>query len=456
MAAMAAEKVEMTILALEAEALAGLERLLRESGPEPGAVAGWLGAARLIERACLFDRRGRLLYPEALSTDEGPVMAALLAELSPGFWDRGGRRHIRAGDHVILAAALPRGEAAPVLAVLTLDEEYLRREVLARALGGLEGPSVPVVLDARERPVYSAQPVDRAQRVLTVAFGEALPEWRLALYQPEGTSVRDAVRRQAMLFTSLFALLLVVIVLGLCATYRVVQRESEMARLKSDFVANVSHDLKTPLALIRMFGETLELGRVRDAATRQEYYGVITRESERLTRLINNVLDFSRIEGGRQRYDVRPGTLEPVIHEALEAFRYPLAQDGFKVELAVEPGLPRVAIDPDAIGQAVANLIDNAIKYSGDGRRIRVEARRAGDEVRLSVEDDGLGIPAEELPRIFDKFYRAGQSDTQGRRGSGLGLTLVRHVMEAHGGRVTVESAPRRGSRFTLHLRAAA
>jgi signal transduction histidine kinase len=236
------------------------------------------------------------------------------------------------------------------------------------------------------------------------------------------------------------------------ATYRLVRRESEMARLKSDFVANVSHDLKTPLSLIRMFSETLELGRVSDEATRREYYEVITRESERLTRLIDNVLDFSRIEGGRQRYDIAPSPIEPVVQEVLDAFRYALARQGFAVEVDVAPDLPEVPIDADAVKQALANLVDNAIKYSGERRRLRVAARRAGDEVRIEVADDGVGIPAAETERIFEKFYRIGRSETQGRRGSGVGLALVKHIALAHGGRVSVESRVGEGSRFTLHL----
>jgi signal transduction histidine kinase len=332
------------------------------------------------------------------------------------------------------------------------SEEAVKREVLAKTLGGLEGPSVLAVLDRTDNQVYPSRPIEGAQRVLTVAFGEALPTWRVALYQPDGVAAQGGVRRQAMLFTAAFALLLVVIALGLGATYRVVRRESEMARLKSDFVANVSHDLKTPLSLIRMFGETLELGRAPDEATRREYYAVITRESERLTRLIDNVLDFSRIEGGRQRYDIAPHPVEPLVHDVLEAFRYPLAQRGFKVDVVVAPDLPDVLMDPAAVKQALGNLVDNAIKYSGERRRLAVAARAEGDRVAIEVADEGIGIPAAEVKRIFEKFYRIGRSETQVSRGSGVGLALVKHIAEAHGGRVTVESRPGEGSRFTLHL----
>jgi signal transduction histidine kinase len=230
------------------------------------------------------------------------------------------------------------------------------------------------------------------------------------------------------------------------------RRETEMARLKSDFVANVSHDLKTPLSVIRMFGETLEMGRVTGEDRRRDYYRVITRESERLSRLIDNVLDFSRIEGGRQTYEMAPTPVEPVIRGTLEAFAYPLAQQGFKVEVNVAPDLPEVTMDADAVGQALANLVDNAIKYSGDDRVLTVDARVVDGRLVIGVADHGLGIAPEERERIFEKFYRVGRSDTQGRRGSGVGLALVRHIAHAHGGDVMVESAPGKGSRFSLRL----
>jgi signal transduction histidine kinase len=308
------------------------------------------------------------------------------------------------------------------------------------------------VTDHRDRLVYARADGTRAEVVAAVPLSEALPAWRLALYQPPGASPRAAIDRQIMLFTGAFGLLLLVIAAGLVATYRTVRQETEAARLKAEFVANVSHDLKTPLSLIRVFGETLEMGRVSDEATRQEYYRVITRESERLSRLIENVLDFSRIEGDRRTYDLVPVTLEPLIRDTVESFGYVLAQQGFKVDVAVPAGLPEVPMDAEAVAQALGNLIDNAIKYSETRKVLRVEAALQDGGLALTVGDEGIGIPREEQGKIFDKFYRVGRSETQGRRGSGVGLALVRHVAEAHGGRVAVESRPGEGSRFTLWL----
>jgi signal transduction histidine kinase len=344
----------------------------------------------------------------------------------------------------------PRRE--PVLVAYARDVEALRRDILETSLGALESPTIVAVLDQDGRPVYARTPLDRAEPVLAVPLREGLPNWRVAVYAPPGASPRAVVRRQVMLFTGAFGVLVAVIVAGVVLTWRLTRRETEMAQLKADFVANVSHDLKTPLSVIRMFGETLEMGRVPDEARRQEYYRIITHESERLSHLIDNVLDFSRIEGGRRRYDLAPTAVEPLIRETLDAFAYPLEQQGFKVEVAVASELPDVPMDAEAIGQALANLIDNAIKYSDADRVIAVDARRDGDGIALSVADRGVGIAPSEHARIFEKFYRVGRSETQGRRGSGVGLALVRHVAEAHHGRVSVESTPGQGSRFTLWL----
>ena len=454
MAAMAAEKVEM-MLRREEDAL--LDRLREALGAPAAAPAldALVRGAPLVDRLYVLDRRGRELYPPATGPEDAAVLAALSVEVAAGFWERGGRRELRVGDRLVVAVILETRAGAPVLVACTRDIEALRRHVLETTLGTLESPAILAVLDHAGRPVYSRAPLQDAERLTAVAFRTGLPAWQLAVYQPPGTSPRHAMRRQVALFTAAFAVLLGVIAAGAVATLRLVRRESEVARLKAEFVANVSHDLKTPLAVIRMYGETLEMGRVPDEPRRQEYFRVIARESERLSHLIDNVLDFSRIEGGRRRYDIAPAAVEPLVREALDAFAHPLEQQGFKVEVDLAPDLPAVDADAEAVVQALGNLIDNAIKYSGAERNLTVGARVEGGRLGVTVADRGIGIPAAEHDRIFEKFYRVGRSETQGRRGSGVGLALVRHVAEAHGGEVTVASAPGAGSRFTLWLRLA-
>jgi len=451
-AQMAAEKVEMALVRAEQDAIAALQAAALAPDFGAAAVEAWKARHALFDAVYVLDRQGRVLYPVSWTRDEADLVTAMRAEISQGFWDRGGRRHVEVGGHVLLAAVIPGSSRGPLLVGLRRDDQVLHREVLEKTLGGTESPGSLAILDGNGRAVFGSPALDRAEPVLTVPFGEALPAWRVALYPPAGLSPREMVRRQAMIFMAALALLLVVIAGGLVATYRLVRRESEIARLKSDFVANVSHDLKTPLALIRMFAETLEMDRVPDERRRREYYGVLTRESERLSRLIDNVLDFSRIESGGQRYQIAPGPVEPIVHEVIESFRHPLHQQGFTVDVTVEPDLPDVPLDGDAMKQALANLVDNAMKYSGDRRHVRVAARRDGAGVAVEVADDGIGVPLSERERIFEKFYRVGRSETQGRRGSGVGLALVKHIVEAHGGRVTVDGRPGEGSCFTLHL----
>jgi signal transduction histidine kinase len=452
MAAMAVDKIEMTLRETENGLIAGLQGALESRGPLAGELDAFRAAHPLVRRLYLFDRRGELLYPATRDESDAVIFARLLAEVSQGFWERGGRRELTGGDQIALAVILRGADGRPVLAVLTWDVEVLCEAILARTVRTLEAPTILAVLDARDRPIFSKESLAGADRVLAVPFRERLASWRLAVYQPPGDSPRQAVRRQVMLFMFAFGVLLVVIAAGTVLTWRLTRREAEMAQIKSDFVANVSHDLKTPLSVIRMYGETLEMGRVTDERRRQEYYGVIARESERLSRLIENVLDFARIEGGQRTYAIVPTAVEPVIRDTLEAFGHPLAIEGFAVDVRVPADLPDVPMDGEAIAQALSNLVDNAIKYSAEKRSLTVEARLAGGELALAVADSGVGIPREEQSRIFEKFYRVGRSETQGRRGSGVGLALVRHIAEAHGGRVTVESTPGEGSRFTVWL----
>jgi signal transduction histidine kinase len=265
-------------------------------------------------------------------------------------------------------------------------------------------------------------------------------------------SIEDDVRRWAMGKMALIGFIDVVLGGGLFLVYSNVRRELHLSRLKSDFVANVSHELKTPLALIRLFAETLELGRVPTEEKAKQYYRVINKESQRLTQLINNILDFSRIEAGRREYRFAPTDVGRVVNEVVDAYRFQIEQQGFALEVDVPEGLPEVQLDKEALGQALINLVNNAIKYSQDEKQIRIAVREQSGRLLLSVADRGIGIAKSEQKKIFEKFYRAENSLVHDTKGSGLGLSLVRHILDAHGGAVEVESAPGKGSTFTLAL----
>jgi signal transduction histidine kinase len=265
-------------------------------------------------------------------------------------------------------------------------------------------------------------------------------------------SIEEEVRRLAVTKTALIGFIDLMLLAGLGLVWTNVRRELRLSRLKSDFVANVSHELKTPLALIRLFAETLELGRVPTEEKKKQYHGIINKESRRLTQLINNILDFSRIEAGRKEYRFRRADAGAVVRDVVDAYRFPIEHAGFALELDVADDLPEMEIDPEALSQALINLLNNAIKYSPDEKSIRVSARREGDHVRVTVKDRGIGIPKAEQKRIFEKFYRVESTLVHTTKGSGLGLALVQHIAEAHGGHVEVASAPGEGSAFTLSL----
>jgi signal transduction histidine kinase len=250
----------------------------------------------------------------------------------------------------------------------------------------------------------------------------------------------------------ILGVLSVLMIGGLVLTYRSVNKQVALARLKSDFVSNVSHELRTPLALIRLYAETLELGRITTQDKKNEYYSIIRKESERLTALINNILDFSRIEAGAKEYDFRETDIAELVRNTLDSYRFQIEQQGFALEEQIDPGIPRVRVDREAIARALVNLVNNALKYSDNEKFLGVRLYRDNAVLKLEVSDRGIGIERNEQARIFEKFYRTCDPLVHNTKGSGLGLSLVQHITHAHGGEVEVESTPGRGSKFTMKL----
>jgi two-component system phosphate regulon sensor histidine kinase PhoR len=228
----------------------------------------------------------------------------------------------------------------------------------------------------------------------------------------------------------------------------------------------VSHELKTPLSLIRMFAELLATGKHKGEGAGREYAGIITRESDRLAHLIDNVLDFARLERGKASYNFAEGRMQEVVERALEVCRFRLEKEKIRLRLEIADDLPLVRMDEDAMTLVLLNLVDNAAKYGGsdggnDGAgdeaagEVWVKLARVPGGVALSVRDRGSGISPEDQKRIFERFYRADNARVRNVRGSGIGLSLVKHIAESHGGRVEVESAPGQGSTFTVFVPAA-
>jgi signal transduction histidine kinase len=289
---------------------------------------------------------------------------------------------------------------------------------------------------------------EEARKAFTFIFAD----WHLGL-RTTHVNPREWAEANFALNMGLSVLLGVVLMGGMALALRTASREMKLSQMKGDFVSNVSHELRTPLASIRVFGEFLKLGRAATPDKVREYGEYIETESRRLTRLINNILDFSKIESGRKTYQFRPADISEVVEETLKTFEVRLRNSGFVIHLERPEGpLPPVMIDGDAIGQALSNLLDNAAKYSNGAREIGVRLRREEDWIVIAVKDSGIGISKEEQKKIFERFHRVSTGLVHDVKGSGLGLSIVSHIVEAHRGKVTVESEPGAGSTFSIRL----
>ncbi|MFL5801122.1 MAG: sensor histidine kinase [Roseiflexaceae bacterium] len=286
-------------------------------------------------------------------------------------------------------------------------------------------------------------------------LGDADGRWQLVLTHRAGSldAAIAYLRLRNLLLSSGILLLLASSLAMMVITTRRAQR---LAQQKMDFVAAISHELRTPLAVIRSAGENLADGVVLDPQRARQYGVVIHNEGRRLTEMVEQALEFAGVRTDHQPYDLRPVEIRDLIERALLDCQAKIHEGGFQVEQDIAPDLPPVMADPQTLRRAFQNLISNAIKYGGEQRWIKVSARalpsRRGPEIRISVEDRGIGIAPADLPHIFEPFYRGRSIITTDIYGTGLGLNLVKQIVEAHGGRVSVESTVGQGSTFTLHL----
>jgi len=343
------------------------------------------------------------------------------------------------------------------VAGLILNPQYVRKEYLNRLIPGLlrgsgtkgsESGLAVSVFDEKQNQIYAnASGVKNYQ--VKMAFAPVFPNWDLAATY-RGSSIQSVAQASFEKSLLLTAVVLCLLLVGIILTLRAASREMSLAAAKSRFVSNVSHELKTPLALIRLYAETLELDRVKDEQQGKDFLRTINGETRRLTQLINNILDFSKIEAGRKEYRFVSSDVAEIVETVLRTYEYQLRDAGFEVSTRIDQGLPMVAIDAEAISQAVVNLLNNATKYSEDAKKIEVAVAARDSHIAIEVADHGIGILRSEQQKIFEKFYRVSTTLVHNTKGSGLGLALVKHVVEAHGGRVVVDSELGRGSRFTI------
>jgi signal transduction histidine kinase len=444
-----------------------------------------------ITHAFIWAGKGQMTFrsqPDRMSDPEFRESSKRLADGMEIWWDLESQEHIEKikafeaaemrhvyisyetrtqGDKTLYESFvyfIPRGSNPdhPAIAGFGYDEDYLRNKFFPTVLQQVMPvtsqndhmhPQLAMTVrkEKEDTPLAASICWDGGVPEVERSFSGVFPMLILGI-RPQGTTVADISRGITRIAFMALGALSLLIGAGMIFAYRNVSSELALAKLKSDFVSNVSHELRTPLALIRLYAETLELGRISTAGKQQQYYEIIRKESERLTSLINNILDFSRIEAGKKEYSFRETDVADLVRSTLESYRFEIEQNGFEFEQKIDNNLPPLTVDREAIARSLLNLVNNAVKYSAGRKYLGVHLYRRDGNVNLEVEDHGIGIPPKEQLKIFEKFYRVGDPLVHNTKGSGLGLSLVRHIVLAHGGQVAVESAPGRGSKFIIIL----
>ncbi len=337
------------------------------------------------------------------------------------------------------------------------DLRRVVHDVLPRLYRDIDPGSRMNVIDEEGRIVFGP-PIKGGEFTVGRPFPTTLYNWQLQVALTTAEELNQKVEKQRFIELAMVSLAGAVALAGLAIVLAGSIKERRLAQLKSDFVANVSHELKTPLALIRMFGEMLLLERVATPEKRRQYLQIIMSESERLTALIENVLDFAKVERGKSAYSFAPGDVGEAVGRAVEIFSHRAEREAMSVSLAIAPDLPRAMLDARALELATINLIDNAFKYAKDGGKVEVSVGASRGHVLVRVKDHGPGIDPEDGERIFERFVRGKNAGETQVRGSGIGLALVKHIAESHGGTVSVESpvSGGKGCAFVLSLPALA
>ncbi len=476
-------------------ALQGQVRCLLQAGKKDDALAVLTGPLAEAELRSASDARGRLIAPSArllalqLMDDRGSrQFAELLARLAERVNDYGpppmpsAQRRFLMSQLAALSAAPPE---MPTRSAETIAAEYADNPPALPAPGQLAPAHAPglwqvrsadgsvVVIFSQQRllgEMTAAAELDEAYAgatfhlvppewqdgnhaaFLRLSAGEFLSDWLLDVRLGEQDPFAAASSRQRMLYlwTGLMGVLIVGATGAAVALH--LRRQARMTRLKNDLIATVSHELKTPLASMRVLVDTLLAGRCRDDQQQQEYLAMIARENHRLSRLIDNFLTFSRMERNKRAFDFKPLDVEKLVSHTVQVVQEQFNRPGCLLTADAGKDLPTVIGDRDAMVTVLLNLLDNAYKYTGDEKEIHLRARRNTNGICLEVRDNGIGLSRQAARKVFERFYRVDQSLARSAEGCGLGLSIVKFIVDAHGGTVSVDSQPGKGSTFRVHL----
>jgi signal transduction histidine kinase len=335
-----------------------------------------------------------------------------------------------------------------------MDPDYILNNIVHQSILGNANKSnfSWEVTDVNGEQLLKSEYIPENTSPVNTVFPSNLPSWSLLLYPENSGLFVSLFRPDQSLFLYIFIAIVIILACGLFFTLQTVNNELHLSKMKSYFISTVSHEFKSPLTSIRQMAEMLVRDRVPSAERQRKYYTSILKQSERLSHLIDNILDFSKMEEGHKLFHFEKADIIPVVRDIVESFQQHTADQGFHINLAIPEPLPDVVFDREAMEQVMHNLLDNAYKYSGDSREIEVHLLSKGNKIIISVRDNGVGIRKEDHDKIFSRFYRAGEELTQTVKGSGIGLTIVKQIVEAHHGEITVESSPGKGSTFTVIL----
>jgi signal transduction histidine kinase len=286
-------------------------------------------------------------------------------------------------------------------------------------------------------------------RTVTEFFAGNFPPWKMEFYKTKAADLEMRSLRNSFYFWTVLTLV-VILTFGTVLIIRTIAQELDILRLKSDFVSSVSHEFKTPLTSMKALLERLEDDKVQDRDRMKQYFSLLSQSADRLIRLVKNLLDFSKIEEGRKEYNLAPTDISELVAQEVSDFKREELHTGIEIRSKIANDLPLLMADRESLAQAVHNLLDNAVKFSPERKGIEVSVRKEEGSIIIEVADQGIGIPQDEVERIFEKFYQGQNAVRQVAKGTGLGLTLVKHTVEAHGGKVLVRSRVGEGSTFSL------
>ncbi|HEX8061159.1 MAG TPA: HAMP domain-containing sensor histidine kinase, partial [Cyclobacteriaceae bacterium] len=367
------------------------------------------------------------------------------------------------GESIPILFALDGIEGDYQVAVVIVDLPTLIKNNLAPKMQAIsQGKMVISAFRmADDSLIYSTEPsqLSAAARVDARQFKNLMIKkdfWVLPGYYVGinlvGATLEDLVRERTTTSMAILGVLALIFAGGIYFLYSNIRREIYLSQAKSEFVSNVSHEIRTPLSLIGMFAETLESGRVTTEEKKKEYYSIISKETSRLSRIVNRILNFSQLDANKKTFNFQPVQVNDLCADVLKMYIHPMQEKGFTFEFNPDPKALPIRADRESMSEVMVNLLDNAVKYSRDNKKIVITTGVTDRYTFIAVKDNGIGIAKNHQRDIFDQFYRAPTGDVHTTKGSGLGLALVKKILQAHHGEIKVDSALDKGSTFTVYF----